>query len=59
MSLKSWMTIGLAAGTCWAATNLSLIDAVKRRDTSGADKKRRAAKREHDWGALDKLKLKK
>jgi len=44
---------------CDAAGNRKCKGAVKRRDTSGADKERRAAKREHDWGALDKLKLKK
>lgn len=32
--------------------------AAKQRDTSGAEKERRAAKREHDWGELDKLKIK-
>jgi uncharacterized metal-binding protein YceD (DUF177 family) len=32
--------------------------ATKRADTSREDRERRAAKREHDWGALNKLKLK-
>jgi uncharacterized metal-binding protein YceD (DUF177 family) len=32
---------------------------AKLRDVSQEDRKRRAAKREHDWEALDKLKLKK
>jgi uncharacterized metal-binding protein YceD (DUF177 family) len=33
--------------------------AASQRDTSGEDRQQRAAKREHDWGALDKLDLKK
>jgi uncharacterized metal-binding protein YceD (DUF177 family) len=31
--------------------------AMKRADTSREDRERRAAKREHDWGELNKLKL--
>jgi uncharacterized protein len=32
---------------------------AKRTETSPEDRQRREAKREHDWGALDKLRLKK
>jgi uncharacterized protein len=44
---------------CDAQGNRECKGALKRRDTSGEDKEHRAAKREHDWGALNKLKLRK
>lgn len=44
---------------CDAQGNRECKGAVKRREATGEDRQRRAAKREHDWGELDKLKLKK
>ena len=44
---------------CDAQGNRECKRAVKPQDTSGKDRESRAAKRERDWGALDKLKLKK
>ena len=44
---------------CDAAGNGKCKGAVKPQDTSSEDPENRAAKRERDWGALDKLKLKK
>ena len=44
---------------CDAAGNCKCKGAAKPQDTSSEDPENRAAKRERDWGALDKLKLKK
>ena len=43
---------------CDAQGNRECKGAAKQREIAGEDRQSRVAKREHDWGALDKLKLK-